>query len=162
VKRAPKPDPVKPRPPTARRFYFTELAVPSVYIFAHPTSSPTLLMQLRSQATVEIHHAALSSLPSRSDCAPRVSIASFPGLPQVSPRPQRPPTYPSDWLLRSRATGVALVMTAKMTSVITLGASGRGISPCRPRKDTGGRPYHHPYDYSVFSALMRVVEHLAA
>src|SRR5271154_2880877 len=25
--------PVKPRPPTARRFYFTELAVPLVYIF---------------------------------------------------------------------------------------------------------------------------------
>src|SRR5437763_9604080 len=33
LKRAPKPDPVKPRPPAARRFYFTELAVPLVYIF---------------------------------------------------------------------------------------------------------------------------------
>jgi hypothetical protein len=33
VKRAPKPDPVKPRPPAARRFYFTQLAVPLVYIF---------------------------------------------------------------------------------------------------------------------------------
>jgi hypothetical protein len=33
VKRAPKPVPVKRRPPTARRFYFTEPAVPLVYIF---------------------------------------------------------------------------------------------------------------------------------
>lgn len=30
------------------------------------------------------------------------------------------------------------------------GASGRGISPCRPRKDTEGRPYYHPHDYSLF------------
>src|SRR2546429_614072 len=62
-KRQPKPDPVKPRSPAARRFYFTELAVPLVYIFISSHSSPTLLMQLRSQATIEIHHAALSSLP---------------------------------------------------------------------------------------------------
>jgi hypothetical protein len=33
VKKEPKPDPVKPRPPTARRFYFTELAIPLEYIF---------------------------------------------------------------------------------------------------------------------------------
>jgi hypothetical protein len=33
VKRPPKPDPVKPQPPAARRFYFTELTSPSVYIF---------------------------------------------------------------------------------------------------------------------------------
>jgi hypothetical protein len=33
MKREPKPDPVKPRPPTARRFYFMELTVPLVYIF---------------------------------------------------------------------------------------------------------------------------------
>jgi hypothetical protein len=33
VKRVPKPDPVKRRPSTARRFYFTEPAVPLVYIF---------------------------------------------------------------------------------------------------------------------------------
>jgi hypothetical protein len=46
VKRAPKPDLVKPRPPAARRFYFTELAVPIV-------TAPV-------QATVEIHHAALT------------------------------------------------------------------------------------------------------
>jgi hypothetical protein len=33
VKKEPKPDPVKPRPSTARRFYFTELAIPlGVYI----------------------------------------------------------------------------------------------------------------------------------
>jgi hypothetical protein len=33
VKRAPKPDPVKPRLPAGRRFHFVELAVPLVYIF---------------------------------------------------------------------------------------------------------------------------------
>ena len=33
VKWLPKPDPVKRRPPTARRFYLAELAVPVGYIF---------------------------------------------------------------------------------------------------------------------------------
>src|SRR5271163_1516609 len=33
VKWPPKPDPVKRRPPTARRFYLAELAVPVGYIF---------------------------------------------------------------------------------------------------------------------------------
>jgi hypothetical protein len=54
--------------PAARRFYFTELAVALVH---------NVLMQLRSRATVEIHHTALSSLFS----------ASFPRVPHVSPRP---------------------------------------------------------------------------
>jgi hypothetical protein len=49
VKREPKPDPVKPQPPTARRFDFMELAVPWCIYSSHPTSSPTLLMQLQSQ-----------------------------------------------------------------------------------------------------------------
>lgn len=46
VKWTPKPDPVKPRPPTARRFYFTKPAVPWVYIFvtshvlAHVANAP--------------------------------------------------------------------------------------------------------------------------
>ena len=56
VKRAPKPDPVKRRPPTACRFYFTEPAVLLVYIFV---TTPNMLMHLQSQATV-VHHAALS------------------------------------------------------------------------------------------------------
>jgi len=120
---APKPDPVKPRPPTARRFYFTELAVPLVYICLI-TSSPTLLIQLRSQAAFETHHAACLLFLGRSDCAPRVSIASFPGVPQVSPRPQRPPTYPSDWLLPPRPTGLAPMTTAKLTLAVTLGPPG--------------------------------------
>ena len=61
-----KPDPVKPRPPAARRFYFTELARPlDVYIFvlwgSHVLAN--VANAATSQATVEIHRAALSSLP---------------------------------------------------------------------------------------------------
>src|SRR5271154_2827762 len=55
--------PVKPRPPTARRFYFTELAVPLVYIFVSSHVLANVANAAPSQATVEIHHAALSSLP---------------------------------------------------------------------------------------------------
>src|SRR5947207_10400791 len=66
VKRPPKPDPVKRRPPTARRFYFTELAVPLVYIFVSSHVLANVANAAPSQATVEIHHAALSSLPQPS------------------------------------------------------------------------------------------------
>jgi hypothetical protein len=71
-------------------------------------SSPTLLMQLRSLASVEIHHAALSSLP------------------------QLLPTYPSDWLLLPRPTGLALMTTAIMQEL-----PRKASLPCRPQKDTG-------------------------
>src|SRR5947209_20019689 len=47
---APKPDPSNL--PCLRPLYSS-----------HPTSSPPLLMHLQSQATVDIHHAALSLLP---------------------------------------------------------------------------------------------------
>ena len=49
--------------PTARRFYFTELAVPLVYIFVSSHVLANVANAAPSQATVEIHHAALSSLP---------------------------------------------------------------------------------------------------
>jgi hypothetical protein len=52
--------------PTAdpRRFYFTAPAVPfGLYIRQIPRPCQHLLMHLQSQATVDIHHAALSSLP---------------------------------------------------------------------------------------------------
>jgi hypothetical protein len=48
VKRPPKPEPVKRRPPIARRFYFPEPAVPCVYIFitspvfANVANAPTV------------------------------------------------------------------------------------------------------------------------
>jgi hypothetical protein len=40
----PKPDPVKRRPPTARRFYLTELTVSLGYIFCYFKLSSTLLV----------------------------------------------------------------------------------------------------------------------
>jgi hypothetical protein len=87
---------------------------------------------------------------SRSDCAPRVSIASFPGVQQVSPRPQHPPTYPNDWLLLPRPTGLALMTTAKMTSTITLRPAGEASLHASRAKTTGGRLYHYLYYYFPF------------
>jgi hypothetical protein len=118
---------------------------------SHPHVLANVTNAAPVQVTVEIHHAALSSLPRPLRLRPPGSaLLASPGCHKFHLDQQRPPTYPSDWLLLSRATGLAPVTTAKMTSTITLGASGRGISPCRPRKDTGGRPHHHPYDYSAF------------
>ena len=67
---------------TARRFYFAELAVPLVYIFVSSHVLANVANAAPSQATVEIHHAALSSLPQPLRLPPRVSIASFPGVQQ--------------------------------------------------------------------------------
>jgi hypothetical protein len=47
-------------------------------------------MHLWSQPTVDIHHAALSSLLRRLQLAPWVSIPSFPGFTSTS-------TVPNDW-----------------------------------------------------------------
>ena len=48
---------------------------------SHPTPSPTLLMHSLAQAAVDIHHAALSSLPQALRLPPRASVPSFPGVP---------------------------------------------------------------------------------
>jgi hypothetical protein len=90
VKWTPKPDPVKRRPPTSRRFYFTEPAVPWMYIFvtshvlAHVANAPPVAAYPRYPP----RHFVSFSL-GRSDCPPRVSIPSFPGLPPRSPQSQR-------------------------------------------------------------------------
>ena len=76
---APKPDPVRPRPPAARRFYSRELCPLYIFVSSHV---------LANVANVA------------------------------------PPTYPSDWLLLSRPTGLAPMVTAKMASTITLGPPG--------------------------------------
>jgi len=150
--KVPKPDPVKHPPPTARRFYFTEPAVLLGAIYSsRPTSSPTLLMHLLSQATVDIHHAALSLLPRLLRLrAPLASIPSFPrgttGFTSTSTNPNVPKllvlTTPSN---RPGADGDGGGDVDDYAE-----ASGQGISPYRPRKDTEGRPYHHPHDYSPF------------
>jgi hypothetical protein len=86
VKRLPKLDLVKPRPPAARRFYFTELAVPFVYIFV----SSHVLANVANAAPVldyrrDPPRCFVFSSSAAPDCPPRVSIASFPGVSQVSP-----------------------------------------------------------------------------
>jgi hypothetical protein len=41
----------------------------------------------------------VSSFSAAPTAPPGSALLAFPGAPQVSPRPQRSPTYPSDWLL---------------------------------------------------------------
>jgi hypothetical protein len=41
----------------------------------------------------------VSSSSAAPTAPPGSALLAFPGAPQVSPRPQRSPTYPSDWLL---------------------------------------------------------------
>jgi hypothetical protein len=152
---------LSPYLPTARRFYFTELVVPLVYNSSHPTSSSTLVMQLRSQATVEIHYAALSSLPRPLPPPPRVSIASFPGgchrfhldrnVPNISQL--LTPTTPSN---RPGADD-----DCKTTSAIRLGLWARYLS-MQVAERYWGRPYHRPHDYSILSAPMQTVGNLTA
>jgi hypothetical protein len=148
VKRAPKPVPVKRRPLAA--FISREFAVPLVYIFVSSHVLAHVANAAPSQATVEIHHAALSSLPQPLRLPPRVSIASFPRVQQVSPRPQHPPTYPNDWLVLPRPTGLALMTTAKMMSTITLRPAGEASLHASRAKTTGGRLYHYLYYYLPF------------
>ena len=113
VKDEPKPDPVKPRPPAARRFYFTKLAIPLVYIFV----SSHVLANVGNVAPVAGYHRDL----------PRRFVFSSPAAPTSSPHQhcQLPrgttgftstatsPIYPSDWLLLPRPTSLAPMMTAK-------------------------------------------------
>jgi hypothetical protein len=83
VKRAPKPVPVKRRPLTACRFLFHGICRASgLYICHIPLPGQRLLLHLWSQPTVDIHHAALSSLLRPLRLLPWVSIPSFP---RVSP-----------------------------------------------------------------------------
>jgi hypothetical protein len=53
------------------------LCLLSIYS-SHPTSSPSLLMHLWSQVTVDICHATLPPLPRPLQLRPRVSIPKFP------------------------------------------------------------------------------------
>jgi len=124
VERASKPVPVKRRRPTVDRSPLL-FHVPLVYIFV----SSHVLANVANAAPVAGYPSKSATLLcllflGRSNCPRRGSIAGFPGVPHLSLRHQRPPMYPSDWLLLPRPTGLAPMTSAKMTSTIRLGPPG--------------------------------------
>jgi hypothetical protein len=79
VKKAPKPVPVKPRPPNRPLLHFTEPATLLVYIFVTTTLSHNMLTYFQLRPTVDVRHAALSPLPQPLRLPPeRAHFPSFP------------------------------------------------------------------------------------
>jgi hypothetical protein len=85
VKRTAKPVPVKRRPPTTRRFYFTELAVPLMckFVSYHVLANSANAALVPGYRRDPPRHFAFSSSTAPTTPLPRFGIASFPGMPQV-------------------------------------------------------------------------------
>jgi hypothetical protein len=131
VKWTPKPDPVKRRPPTARRFYFTEPAVPWVYIFvtshvlAHVVNAPPVAAYPRYPPRRFV------SFPSAAPTAPPGSaFLAFPGCHRVHLDLNEP--QPLDYTTLSNRPGAD--DDADDDASCQLRHSVLGSSPCSARK----------------------------